>query len=361
MHKKIIFISRELQSKNGASIVGLRNKNLIESYFSNSSVKHFVFPKLDFLKNILNLITLKFLNYDKLLLNEVVKFIKFNEVEYVFIDSSLFGGAITLLKSKFKNIKFVTFFHNCEYHYFHQNKASFITYKLKLYYSFINEKISWNKSDLNFFLTQRDIDFCKNIYGNNTSQNIILPLGIDVNYKKPEFDKGIITNKFLFVGSNFYANKEGLEWFCFNVLPELSQELVVIGKGFDYLKVKFKNIKNLNVIGFVDDLEKYYLESDFVINPVGIGSGMKTKTAEALLYGKHIISKPEGFIGYYLDSDIHSFDICLTKEDFLNSINSFYLNPLKYSNENRKYFDLNLSNQAISIKINKVLNNFQNV
>ena len=360
MDKKIVFISRELQSKNGASIVGLRNKKLLEKYFSTSVVEHFVFPKLNWFKNVINLITLKFLNYDKLLLSEVVKFIEFNRVENVFIDSSLFGRAITLLKTEFKDIKFVTFFHNCEYHYFYQNKTTFLIYYLKLYYAFVNEKISWTKSDLIFFLTQRDIDLCKKIYGNNTSQNIIMPLGLDANYKESVLDRGI-TNKFLFVGSSFYANKEGLEWFCSNVLPELSQELVVIGKGFDYLKCKFKNLKNLNVIGFVDDLEKYYLESDFVVNPVGIGSGMKTKTAEALLYGKHIISKPEGFVGYELDSDVHSFDICLTKEDFLSSINSFYLYPLKYSKENRKYFDLHLSNQAISTVVNKVLNSFLNV
>ena len=39
----------------------------------------------------------------------------------------------------------------------------------------------------------------------------------------------------------------------------------------------------------VDCLETWYEKADVVISPIFLGSGMKTKTAEALMYGKPIL------------------------------------------------------------------------
>ena len=73
------------------------------------------------------------------------------------------------------------------------------------------------------------------------------------------------------------------------------------------------------VVGTVDDLSEWYLNACFVIAPIFDGSGMKTKVAEALMYGKRIIGTPEAFSGYEGIADRVGW-ICTTAADFVNAI-----------------------------------------
>ena len=51
----------------------------------------------------------------------------------------------------------------------------------------------------------------------------------------------------------------------------------------------------------LDDLGEYYRNCDVVIAPIFEGSGMKTKTTEALMWGKYIIGTNESFCGFAID------------------------------------------------------------
>lgn len=53
----------------------------------------------------------------------------------------------------------------------------------------------------------------------------------------------------------------------------------------------------VRLAGFIDDLEAMYAGADVVVNPVGIGGGLKIKNVEALCHGKPLVTTPLGAEG----------------------------------------------------------------
>jgi glycosyltransferase involved in cell wall biosynthesis len=102
----------------------------------------------------------------------------------------------------------------------------------------------------------------------------------------------------LFVGGTFYANVQGIAWFIEHVAVNSPIKTFVVGKGFESWKDLLERNGNVQVIGSVDSLAPWYLGAHVVIAPIFDGSGMKTKVAEALMFGKRVVGTPEAFVGY---------------------------------------------------------------
>ncbi|MCW5208789.1 glycosyltransferase family 4 protein, partial [Desulfobulbus sp. US1] len=137
-------------------------------------------------------------------------------------------------------------------------------------------------------------------------------------------DNGSSTNKTgekfaLFVGGAFYANRVGITWFVKNVVPHISIKTCIAGRGFEVYKSELEVNGKVKVIGEVDSLAQWYKNSHFVIAPIFDGSGMKTKVAEALMYGKKVVGTPEAFSGYE-DIIEKAGWVCRTANDFVASI-----------------------------------------
>ena len=69
------------------------------------------------------------------------------------------------------------------------------------------------------------------------------------------------------------------------------------------------------------DWEEWYRNSKFVVAPIFDGSGMKTKVAEALMYGKKIVGTPEAFVGYEATLPRSGW-CCRSPDAFLNACNA---------------------------------------
>jgi FkbM family methyltransferase len=123
----------------------------------------------------------------------------------------------------------------------------------------------------------------------------------------------------LFVGGGFYANRSGISWFAKQVAPELSITICVVGHGLDDLREDLERHPNIQLIGAVDDLAPWYRGAKAVIAPIFVGSGMKTKVAEALMHGKRIIGTSEAFVGYEEVAEHVGWN-CNTKEEFITVI-----------------------------------------
>lgn len=126
----------------------------------------------------------------------------------------------------------------------------------------------------------------------------------------------------LFIGSNFGPNLSGLKWFAENVMPNLADgiSLYVVGQGMEVLKNESTyQVDNIHIIGEVEDLAPWYYYANLVVEPIFEGDGMKTKTVEAMMYGKTILGSDEAFCGYEgLDEYL-----CNTAEEFVNRINVY--------------------------------------
>lgn len=108
-----------------------------------------------------------------------------------------------------------------------------------------------------------------------------------------------VKNYIMVVGSSNASNKHGIKKFLEYAWPKIvegipSIKLHVYGKLANSIP---KNIKGVEKIGFVDNLEKAYNEAKLVINPTILGTGLKIKTVEAICYGKALVTTKEGADG----------------------------------------------------------------
>lgn len=272
---------------------------------------------------------------------KLLDLIKINNYDVCFLSSSLGGSIVYDIKKIFTDIKIVVFFHNVEYNFYLQLAEQTGFYKKILAFNAKkNEEMAVKYADKIISLNKRDAIDIKNLY--NRDVDFILPITfedkykevVNFNYNKKNNEKKIL----LFVGSDFYANFHGINWFIENVLDSLDNIILyVVGKGTETWREKFENVNNLNIVGSVDDLGKYYALADAVVSPIFLGSGMKTKTAEALMYGKYIFGTKEAFEGYDVDFS-KTGGVCQSKEDFIEKIN----NHFKMTNNNYNEYSRNI-------------------
>ena len=170
-----------------------------------------------------------------------------------------------------------------------------LTQKLKIF-----ELEQLEKYDAFMAITQRDLDFCKNLGFKNPSK--VVPIGLDIrdynadniSYKKPL--------KMSFIGSlDWQPNIEGLTWFLDNcwakinaALPDI--EFHIAGRN---TPANIKNIKLQNVFvhGEVPDAQDFINQYPMMIVPLLSGGGMRAKILEGMALGKVILSTTIGIEG----------------------------------------------------------------
>ena len=111
-------------------------------------------------------------------------------------------------------------------------------------------------------------------------------------------------NVLLFIGYLAHApNQVALDWFLktyWNALKERFPTLRyrIAGGGLpDRLKREWSCYKDVELLGFVEDLNEVYASGCAILTPMRIGSGTCLKILESLAYGKLIISTPLGLRG----------------------------------------------------------------
>jgi glycosyltransferase involved in cell wall biosynthesis len=103
-------------------------------------------------------------------------------------------------------------------------------------------------------------------------------------YDRINLDRRPTRGTLLFVGNGGHSpNLDAMTWFCNEVMPRVNSavRLRLVGANWpDSL-----NVKNVDVIGFVDDLHEEYATCSYVVSPIRFGSGVNGKVAEAYCYG----------------------------------------------------------------------------
>lgn len=361
---KVLIVSNQPNNEfaNGGKLCNERNNLYFERYFGKENVFNYEIQRQrSKYLHLINSIKRLFLGANKNDIKSISKILKEQDIDILFFSNTFNGDLIY----KFRNKKIIVFAHNVEYLFVKQEigEYNFIKkgfYNSKLFVTKRNEKKSVKYSDLFFTLNKRDSLEFDNVYGKFDKR--ILPMSIKDTYKKDNDAKiksDVPQDYMLFVGFNFFGNTEGLFWFINNVLDFVPYKLIVCGYGME----KFNNFcPNKNVIfnGYVENLGKYYQNASFVVLPIISGSGMKTKTAEALMYGKYIIGTDEAFCGY--DVDVKKIGaLCNSKEEFINAINKFHSEKHSLYNEySRKLFEEKYSDEQVYKLFEKYIGDFIN-
>lgn len=324
----LMLVTQNFDNKiaNGADVINKRNYKLLQENFENVDIlycRKYINTKTDKLyskfKNVINLS----ISDHK---SEIITFLKTKVKNYntIFIGQSSLGEFAEIIKKENPKATIITFFHNVEFDYY-RTQCNLYRFYYMIYagISWLNEKKAIQFSDQIITLNERDSRRIYKLYGRNS--DLLLPTSFK--NKNLVFNKSAINAnnlRLLFIGSNFYPNKQGIIWFIKNVLVKLDNiVLEIVGRGTsNWLnEAIFKN-QNIKIYGEVEDLDYYYLNADAVVIPIFIGGGMKTKTAEALMYGKYIFATQEAFEGYDIDYNKVGA-LCNTAEEFINKIKNF--------------------------------------
>lgn len=288
----------------------------------------------------------------------IIKTIIQEKIDVIFISHSLLGKLSYIIKKHFPTMKIITFFHNVELHYAKEYLRVSGYSRLPFYLlAKYNELYSIKYSDYYLVLNSRDDKLLQETYC--VKSHLILPVSYEDKFEESRVvanGRDIVT--LLFVGVDFFPNIEAMRFFIKHVLPFVDAKLIIVGKGMDNYKHEFlsliEDVSKIEVNGFVDDLAQYYYNASAVIAPIFSGGGMKTKIAEALMYGKTIIGTSEAFEGYKKDD--RSMKVCDTKEDFINILNE--KNTLsfgKFNKISREIFLNNYDFMAVTTKFNSFL------
>lgn len=343
-------------SKSGGAMCSVRNYNCLKEMFGENNIDIFPLTPFNIAGNnrkkaiynrLFNIIRLYMNGLSPKLEAEIIDKIKFEKYKAVFIDSSLNGILIKKIKNK-TNANVISFFHNCECSLifqgiFHGELEGVI----RLFPAYINERLTMKYSDIKLAVNNRDKELLQKKYHQEITD--LLPITIDDRTETLSDHSPSSPIKLLFVGSNFFPNINGANWFIKNVLPYCNAELTFVGRDIE--KAKIHSSQRLKIIPNPDNLEPYYNDADLVVVPIFEGSGMKVKVAEALMYGKNILAADEAMNGY---ENLSSVIKCSNAEDFINHINQF--SKKSFNPVSRESFLKLYSNESAIYRLKSILN-----
>lgn len=251
---------------------------------------------------------------------KIINIIREKKYDIVFFDDGVFGSLLKEIKRKFPSIKTICYFHgvhrNSSVQLIKKDKRNIL--KLPSFFTKIySEKLMADNIDILLLLNKRDENEVWRYYSRKA--DYYLPVYLeDIPYTPRIYgEKGII--ELLFVGGYFWPNIIGIKWFVLNVMQHLPNEfhLTIVGNGMDRLNdIDIFKRDNISVFGRVESLVEFYNKADIVVGPIFDGDGMKTKTAEALLFGKTFLGTSESLCGY---EELSEYE-CNTAEQFINRI-----------------------------------------
>lgn len=125
----------------------------------------------------------------------------------------------------------------------------------------------------------------------------VVPNGVELPETVPPLTEA---PSIVFVGSlRGEFNVQGISWFlehCWRPIREQvpMTTLRLVGRGSE----RFAAIEGVEAVGWVESLDSAYRRSSLAIVPLQSGSGTRLKIAEALAYGRAVVSTSVGAAGY---------------------------------------------------------------
>lgn len=117
----------------------------------------------------------------------------------------------------------------------------------------------------------------------------------------------------------YYPNREGVFHFLKEIWPKINEELedlefLIIGPVDGRFKNKFKNLKGVRFLGFVNKPYSIIKNSLAFISPVRIGAGIQGKVIEVLNMNHPVISYKQGVSELDGFKNLENIIICETDD-----------------------------------------------
>lgn len=288
---------------------------------------------------------------------DVLAAIAQGDVGTVWLNGSNLGRLAKAVKKARPDVEVLSFFHNVEARFF---LGAFREYRSLhalgvLTANYVAERMAARFSDRRLVLSERESAALARLYGRGGTD--LLPMALEDRFERGAADVSSPRDGdyLLFVGGAFYANEAGIAWFAEQVAPHVAIRTCVVGRGLEQARAVLERHPNVEVVGPVDRLQPWYLGAKAVIAPIFDGSGMKTKVAEALMYGKRVIGTSEAFSGYE-GLAAEAGRICRDRDEFVTAIAGLErADPPRFDPALRALFDRHHSREAAQARIEEIL------
>lgn len=129
--------------------------------------------------------------------------------------------------------------------------------------------------------------------------------GVDTDYFSADLTRNKPDHKYdlIFTGAmDYWANVEGIDWFCQNVLPLIKIQrpeitLAIVGANPGPQVKTLDQIKGVEVIGRVQDMRQWLGAAKIAIAPLRIARGIQNKVLEAMAMELPVIATPAAATG----------------------------------------------------------------
>ena len=277
--------------------------------------------------------------------------------EILFLDSSSLGIIAFFSKIISPSTRVISFFHNIEFEFQKERvKQDGFFYAITAAAEYLNEKLSTHYSNLLLMLTQEDSKKSKLLYGRHA--DYITPVVFDTNYI-PDLPKRNDKKIFLFVGSNFFANRQAVDFIIHKISPlikdEAGIEIWIAGSGFSASGWGKELPANVKMFGRVEDLVPLYQAACAIITPIFSGAGMKVKVAESLMHGRPVIGTALSLRGYLESTPLPHLIQAETAQEFKHAMEAFSTNQEDLTKSSYQDFERRFSKQSGLTRMKSIL------
>ncbi|EAT0104736.1 glycosyl transferase family 1 [Salmonella enterica] len=272
--------------------------------FNDNNFKHVSFRKNNWSDIISRLFLLP--SFYTVYLFSIFKICKEHDV--IAFHNSRLGIILLLVKMVFSNKKIFLFTDNFEYGLVKQNSSNLKSLIEKRIIKF-NEKLALQNADVVTYITKHDKFTMDKYYGFEKEKYLIIPVIFIRNegYKNlsnefmQRFRKLRVDprRKFIFTASfDFFPNIDAANKIICKAQDNPDILFILAGRKINSLQLP--EITNVLLFDNLSDNEMAALlsESNIFYSPLVMGSGMKTKIAEALFHGLYIYASEHTMIGY---------------------------------------------------------------
>lgn len=260
-----------------------------------------------------NYIYFDFLKYKKV--------IKEYNPDVVILGNSRLG----FIAKYFKRKRVITHFDNIEYDYLSSAIGGGIKGIIEKIAVKRDEKDCIKYSNELLFLTERDKNRAREVYGEHNKVSKLFPVVVD-----KQASLAITNDKITFVffsSLSYKPNIEAVDFLLLNIVDAYSEyKFIIAGKGAP-TELEQRIIEKNNVIYKPDfnRLSDFLPRNSVFISPLFSGAGMKVKIAEVLSLGLPIMASEESLVGYDIKGTLWNSGcfLCETVDDYKKAIEYF--------------------------------------
>ena len=357
--KKLLNYLKYFSKNNNIYLIGFDNglneddKNKIKKY-----CKLFLFPEPSSLSKFLNHFSLlmlgksNYFSYSKKIENKISNLISENNIDLIQVESL---GMVEYAFNLNKTIK--TCFLNDDIvlrRFLRETKNSKNILRnawLKMQISRVKklEKKCLNKFDLILTVTPEEKEFLLNL--NSKSSIEVYSIGVNLNEFNLQKEPHENFNILFLANFSHSPNINAFKYLDEEIMPNIDNngiKLLVTGNNAPQ-----PSSKNVECLGFVENLKELLSKIDLVISPVRLGGGIRIKNLEAMAYGLPVLTTEIGNEGIN-GTNNENILLANSKQEFIDKINWAYSNKekmdqigLKGKNLMQEKFDARKINQSL--------------